>query len=472
MVNITRTVALKNLMVELKDHGYEVTESALESCFDRIRRKYRLPVWYKMAPEQKEETLLEVRNKLITNIESDRHRRKKWVMDGTVYTSRDLYRLTGQYLVSQDSEMQLPTEQNFGRCLKRLKKSGSDVINRDGVIANHAALLDATTNFAKTALCTIYQIGFIQGPHAGKKYVGTTQCTVSERVDWHFTNAKRPGSPEKNPKNRLYKALRDSLNFSNESERWLSISILKTDVKLDEAKAAESDHCEIVAAEIGQENLLNVARPGSVGGRSGTRRVMYKKKKYYLHDGVRAVARDLKVDDKDTAKFIARYLYHFREQPLCDQHALDAVAERFARIGSSGGQLYREDAIHYLLNGKRFCIREAANITGRKPDQIRSALRCRGLLGVENADLTQVLSGSIPTISIKTPDTSHFYQKSDDIAKDLWRKVERVQSNCLGKSWLKLALYLGAKESSLRYTARRFENDVTAFWNKFLSDHI
>ena len=219
MVNITRTVALNNLMVDLKGRGYEVTESALKSCFNRIRLKCRLPGWFKMSPEQKKEILLEVKNKLITNIESDMHRRKKWVMDGTVYTSRDLYRLTGQYLVSTDSEMQLPTEQNFGRCLKRLKKSGSDVINRDGVIASREALLDATSNFAKTALCTIYSIEFNQGPHAGGKYVGITQCTVFERVDWHFTNAKRPGSPEKNPKNRLYKALRGSLNFSNESER-------------------------------------------------------------------------------------------------------------------------------------------------------------------------------------------------------------------------------------------------------------
>ena len=472
MVNITRTVALNNLMVDLKGRGYEVTESALKSCFDRVQRKYRLPSWYNMSVEQREETLLKARSKLIHSIESGMHRRKSWVLDGAGYTTREIYRLIGQDLAIRHSEMQLPTEQNFGRYLARLKKSASDVIERDGTIISHEALIHATTNFVKTAPCTIYQIDFIQGPHAGKKYVGMTQCAVSERIRWHVMNATRPGSPEKNPRNRLYKALRDSFNFSSKSERWLSIRILNTDVKLAEAKAAESDHCEIVAAEIGQENLLNVARPGSVGGRSGTRRVMYKKKKYYLHDGVRAVARDLKVDDKDTAKFIARYLYHFREQPLCDQHALDAVAERFARIGSSGGQLYREDAIHYLLNGKRFCIREAANITGRKPDQIRSALRCRGLLGVENADLTQVLSGSIPTISIKTPDTSHFYQKSDDIAKDLWRKVERVQSNCLGKSWLKLALYLGAKESSLRYTARRFENDVTAFWNKFLSDHI
>jgi hypothetical protein len=196
---------------------------------------------------------------------------------------------------------------------------------------------------------------------------------------------------------------------------------------------------------------------------------MYQNKQYYLHDGVRAVAKDLKVDDKDTAQFIDRFLYHFREQPMCHQHALDAVAEKFSRIGGSGGQLYREDATHYLLNENRVCIREAANITGRKPDQIRSALRCRGLLGVENADLTQVLSGSIPTISIKTPATSHFYQKSDDIAKDLWRKVERVQSNFKAKSWRQLAMFLEVKESSLRATARRFEYDISGFWSKVLS---
>ena len=224
-----------------------------------------------------------------------------------------------------------------------------------------------------------------------------------------------------------------------------------------------------MAAEIGKENLLNVARPGSIGGRSGTRRVMYKKKKYYLYDGVRAVARDLKVDDKDTAKFIARFLFHFREQSVCDQHALDAVAERFARIGSSGGQLYRSDAIHYLLNDRKVCVREVADITGRKPDQIRSLLRNRHLLGVENTDLAQIFSGSIPAIKIKTPTTAHFFRKSDDIAKDLWRKVKRVQSNFNAKSWRQLAMFLEIKESSLRATARRFEHDIAGFWSKVLS---
>lgn len=469
MVNVSRKDALIDLEIQLKEIGYEVTESALESCFDRVRDKFRFPGWCNMSPRQKEEILLKVKNKQIANIHSDKHRPKKWVMDEAVYTSRELYHLVKQHLGSQESEIQLPTEQNFGRRLKRLKESGSDVITQDGVIASHAALLDSTTNFAKTAPCTIYQIDFIRGPHTGKKYVGTTQSTVSERVRWHFSNATRPESSQKNPNNRLYKALRDSLDFSNDRESWLSTGILNSDVKLENAKAAESDHCEIVAAAIGKENLLNVATPGSIGGRSGTKRVIYKGREYCLYDGVRAVAKDQEVSDEDTAKFSGKFLYHFRQQAACDQFALDAVAERFARIGSRGGQLYRRDAIQYRLNEKRVCIREAANITGREPDQIRSLLRNRHVLGVENADLTQILSGSIPRIPIKTPGTVHFFQNSDDITEDLRRKIERVQNNCNARSWRRVATYLEVKESTLRARARRFEHDIAGFWTKVLS---
>lgn len=89
---------------------------------------------------------------------------------------------------------------------------------------------------------------------------------------------------------------------------------------------------------------------------------------------MRAVARDLKVADRDIVKFRSIFLYHFRKQRMCDQNKLDAVAEKMARIAPIAGRSYRDDAVCYLLNDKKVCIREAANITGREPDQIRSVV--------------------------------------------------------------------------------------------------
>jgi hypothetical protein len=278
MTELTRKLALENLKVELKENGYEVTEKALESCFDSVRRKYRLPSWRHMPMEQKEETLSTVRNKQIDSVENDMHRQKNWILDGEGYTTRKLYRLVRKDSRIHGSEIQLPTEQNFGRSLTRLRASESKVIDRNSVIASYQSLVDSTIHFAKTALCNIYQLEFTQGPHEGKRYVGITQCSVSERLRWHFINATRPESSERNPKNRLYEALRDSLIFSGNSESWLNISVLESDVKPATAKIIESYYCEIVAAEIGNEKVLNVATPGSSGGRSGTRTVAYKKK--------------------------------------------------------------------------------------------------------------------------------------------------------------------------------------------------
>jgi len=383
---------LEKTQIELKDEeGIQRTLKCLNSAYYRYKKRGKLPL---------SEVFINIKANIIQNYQTN----SRYLIRGVKIGNKSYPTLKAFYddiVIFIGEHQDILTKSPLVKRLNKLVDDGIIFYENFTFLIDEdvfETVLDQIITYRSKLPGEIYKLTINYPRFENKAYIGATQMTLEQRLTLHIADAERD---DEKPNNKLVGAIRYLLAKGVEVKSLVSMDTLEKNIPYLDLSDAECDWVGKFKNDYPNITLLNTAKPGSVGGRGGTRIVTCTDGiQRYLAEASRFEGQALDLKDKVLYSYEKRLKGYFYQslnkisKPSVQQKNkafLRAVKQSFV-LFETGSKAYRTDAFRYLYHGYRMTVRQIADARGDNEQMIRSRLiRLNKTLDLTNVEVSELL---------------------------------------------------------------------------------